>query len=113
VAAQALQDLRGRRTRTEAFLGIENERERRDRAYIVYLLVIATLGWGLASYDFNLLVVAMPTIAKSLGLSSTQVGLMAFVIYGAMMVISLAAGYSMDRWGRRRMWMLALVGAAV
>jgi MFS family permease len=75
--------------------------------------VIATIGWALASYDFNLLVVAIPTIAKSLKLSSTQVGLMAFVIYGAMMVISLGVGWAMDSWGRRRMWMLALVGAAV
>jgi MFS family permease len=102
-----------RRTRTEAFLGIASQRQRRDRNYIIYLLIIATLGWALASYDFNLLVVAIPTIAKSLHLSSTQVGLMAFVIYGAMMVISLGVGFAMDTWGRRRMWMLCLIGAAV
>src|SRR5690348_5893735 len=99
--SHAVETRRGAHPRLDAFLGIAKKEERRNRRYLIYLLVIATLGWALASYDFNLLVVAIPTIAKSLKLSPSQVGLMAFVIYAAMMVISLAVGWAMDTWGRR------------
>ena len=84
-----------------------------DRRYVLYLLVIAVAGWALASYDFNLLVVALPTISSSLHMSQTQVGLLAFIVYAAMFVLSLSVGYSMDRFGRKVMWQVALVGAAV
>lgn len=91
-------------------LGTDSEA---DRNYLVYLILIALAGWALASYDFNLLVSALPTIAASLHMSQTQVGLLAFLVYAAMLVISLAVGYSMDRFGRKVMWQVALVGAAV
>jgi hypothetical protein len=65
------------RSRLERFLGA---RRGDDARYLVYLIVIATLGWALASYDFNLLVVALPTIAKDLGMSQTQVGAVAFFV---------------------------------
>ena len=84
-----------------------------DRRYLLYLLVMAFAGWALASYDFNLLVVALPTISKDLGLSQTQVGLLAFLVYGAMMMLSLVVGYSMDKFGRKVMWQVALIGAAI
>ncbi|HWD24224.1 MAG TPA: MFS transporter [Acidimicrobiales bacterium] len=84
-----------------------------DRRYLVFLIVIATAGWALASYDFNLLVTALPTIKSSLHLSPTEVGLLAFLVYVAMLLISLLVGYGMDRFGRKPMWQLALVGAAV
>jgi MFS family permease len=84
-----------------------------DRRYVVYLVVIALAGWALASYDFNLLVLTLPDIAKSFGLSSTLVGLLGFIVYAAMFVITLAAGYGMDARGRKWMWMFALSAAAV
>lgn len=84
-----------------------------DRRYIVYLISIAVAGWALASYDFNLLVAALPAIAKSLSLSNAQVGLLAFIVYAAMLVISLLVGYSMDQFGRKVMWQVALIGAAI
>src|SRR6185437_13966888 len=87
--------------------------ESRDRRYLVYLIVIATAGWALASYDFNLLVTALPTITNDLKLSQTEVGLLAFLVYVAMLIISLAVGYCMDRFGRKIRWQVALVGAAV
>ena len=55
-----------------------------SRRYLVFLIVIATAGWALASYDFNLLVTALPTIQASLHLSQTEVGLLAFLVYAAM-----------------------------
>jgi hypothetical protein len=78
--------------RLDRFLGTSPEDDY-DRRYIVYLLVIAIAGWALVSYDFNLLVVALPTIAKDLRMSQTQVGLLGFLVYGAMLVLSLMVGY--------------------
>lgn len=98
------------RSRLDRFLGLEAGD---DRRYLIFLIVIATAGWALASYDFNLLVTALPTISKDLDLSQTEVGLLGFLVYAAMFVISLVVGYSMDRFGRKPMWQLALVGAAV
>ena len=69
-------------------------------------------GWTLASYDFNLLVVAFPDIAKDLHLTASFVGLLGFIIYAAMFGITLSAGYCMDRFGRKTMWMVCLLGAA-
>jgi MFS family permease len=102
----------GRRTRLDRFLGTKPEDDY-DRRYVLYLLIIAIAGWALASYDFNLLVVALPTISKDLGMSQTQVGLLAFLVYAAMLVLSLLVGYGMDRYGRKTMWQFALVGAAI
>jgi len=79
-----------------------------SRRYLVFLIVIATAGWALASYDFNLLVTALPTIQASLHLSQTEVGLLAFLVYAAMLLISLLVGYGMGRFGRKPMWQLAL-----
>jgi MFS family permease len=84
-----------------------------SRRYVVYLVLIALAGWALASYDFNLLVLALPDIAKSMHLSSTSVGLLAFIVYAAMFVITLAAGYGMDSRGRKWMWMFCLTSAAI
>lgn len=84
-----------------------------DRRYLIYLIVIATAGWALASYDFNLLVTSLPTVTADLKLTQTQVGLLAFLVYVAMLVISLVVGYCMDRFGRKVMWQVALVGAAI
>jgi hypothetical protein len=101
-------------SRLERLLGLDEPGSNDyDRRYLVYLIVIATAGWALASYDFNLLVTALPTIAKDLSLSQTQVGLLGFIVYGAMLAISLLVGAAMDRFGRKVMWQLTLVGAAV
>lgn len=97
----------GAGSRWDALLGTEPGD---DRAYIGYLLVIALAGWALASYDFDLLVTALPTIAADLNLSQTQVGLLGFFVYAAMLVISLVVGYCMDRFGRKAMWRVALIG---
>jgi hypothetical protein len=67
------------------------------RRYPIYLIVIATAGWALASYDFNLLL-TLPVITTELKLS--QVRLLAFFVYIAMLIISLTVGYSMNRFGR-------------
>ncbi len=84
-----------------------------ERHYVTYLVCIALAGWALASYDFNLLVLTLPDISRELHLSPTLVGLLGFVIYAAMFIITFMAGWGMDQLGRKWMWMFCLTGAAV
>ena len=81
--------------------------------YLVYLIVVALAGWALASYDVNLLVLALPDIAASLHISQTGIGVLGFFVYAAQFCITIFAGYGMDRFGRRRVWMICLAGTAI
>jgi len=81
--------------------------------YVVYLIIVALSGWGLASYDLNLLVLLLPQIAKSLSLTESQVGLLGVFVFLAQFIITLFAGYAMDQFGRRRVWMICLSLAAI
>jgi MFS family permease len=92
-------------------LGLEGDEQ--DRRYLRYLILVALAGWALAAYDFNLLVFALPTVSQQLHLSVTQTGLLVFIVYAALFVITLFVGYGMDVKGRRWMWMFSLCGAAV
>jgi MFS family permease len=89
------------------------DRARNDRRYTIYLIVIALAGLTLASYDYNLLVLAIPDIARELDLSATLVGSLIFFIAAAQVVVTLVVGYTLDIVGRRRMWMLCLCAAAL
>ncbi|MBV8526627.1 MAG: MFS transporter [Acetobacteraceae bacterium] len=84
-----------------------------DRYYTVYLIIIATAGWALASYDFNLLVLTLPDIATALQLSASMVGFLGFIIYAAMFAVTFFVGFGMDTLGRKWMWMFCLTGSAV
>jgi MFS family permease len=84
-----------------------------DRRYTVYLIGIALAGLTLASYDYNLLVLAIPDIARELDLSASLVGSLIFFIAAAQLVVTLVVGYALDIVGRRRMWMLCLCAAAL
>jgi len=94
-----------------ADLGLESGGK--ERRYVLYLIAVALAGWALAAYDFNLLVFALPTISQELRLSGTQTGLLVFIVYAALFVITLFVGYGMDVKGRRWMWMFSLCGAAI
>jgi MFS family permease len=85
----------------------------RPRNYLRYLILIALAGWSLASYDVNLLVLALPAITTSLHISEAGLGVLGFCVYGAQFLITLWAGYAMDRLGRRRIWMYCLTGTAI
>ena len=54
-----------------------------------------------------------PDIAKSLHLAPGAIGLLGFIIYAAMFIITFLAGYGMDQFGRKWMWMFCLTAAAV
>jgi MFS family permease len=84
-----------------------------EERYTLYLVIVALAGWALASYDVNLLVLALPDIAKGLHISETGVGILGFFVYAAQFCITIFAGYGMDRFGRRRIWMICLAGTAI
>lgn len=84
-----------------------------DKRYVVYLIIVAVAGWGLASYDSNLLVLTLPDIQNDLKLSDTLVGLLGFIVFAAEFVIALFIGYGMDQRGRKWMWMFCLLMAAL
>jgi MFS family permease len=84
-----------------------------NHRYTVYLVGIALAGLALASYDYNLLVLAIPDIAQGLDLSAALVGSLIFFIAAAQLVVTLVVGYALDIVGRRRMWMLCLCAAAL
>jgi MFS family permease len=86
---------------------------RRGNKYLILLVLLALGGQLMASYDFNLLVLTLPDIAKSLKLSATAVGSVGFFIYGGEFIVTLLAGYGMDRLGRKRVWQYNLLGTAV
>src|SRR5579875_3696522 len=88
-------------------------RTRPSRRYLVALIGLALAGWALASYDFNLLVLALPDISRDLRLSATMVGLLGFIVYVAQFVLALLVGMGMDRYGRKRLWQWVLVTTAV
>lgn len=81
--------------------------------YLIYLLIVATGGWAMSAYDFNLQVMSLNDIAKGLHLSSTQVGLFGFFVDFVELVFSLSFGRFMDRQSRRLAWITALSGATV
>lgn len=84
-----------------------------DRHYLPWLIGLALAGWALASYDFNLLVLTIPNISKTLHLSAGRVGSLVFFVYAAEFVMALLAGRVMDAWGRKGVWQYTLVGAAI
>ena len=81
--------------------------------YTLYLVLVALAGWALASYDVNLLVLALPDVARGLHISETGIGVLGFFVYAAQFCITIFAGYGMDRFGRRRVWMFCLTGTAI
>lgn len=87
--------------------------ESTDRRYIAYLIVIALLGWSMASYDSNLLTLTMPAIAEDLHLSASALGALEFIVFGGQVVVALFVGWGMDRIGRKNMWMICLAIAGV
>nr|WP_240155581.1 MFS transporter [Pantoea multigeneris] len=84
-----------------------------ERFYTIYLIIIACIGWSLASYDVNLLVLALPDIARELRINEQMLGILGTFVYGAQFIITLLVGYSMDRVGRKLLWMVCLCGTAL
>ncbi len=79
---------------------------------IAAVIIMALIGWMLASYDFNLVVVSLPAISSQLNISALYIGFLFFGIYAGMWAASTFAGIATDRWGRKNLWMIILAIAA-
>lgn len=86
---------------------------RDSKRYLIYLIAVALFGWALASFDFNIYVLTIADIAKTLKMPATEVGLVGFFIYAGEFIGSLFFGMMMDHKGRRFAWLAALAGATV
>lgn len=86
---------------------------RDSRKYLIYLIAVALFGWALASFDFNIYVLTISDIAKTLKLPPTEVGFVGFFIYAGEFIGSLFFGMMMDKKGRRFAWLAALAGATI
>ncbi|WP_052130746.1 MFS transporter [Erwinia typographi] len=94
-------------------LTLNNQKSGLEKYYTVYLIVIACVGWSLASYDVNLLVLALPEMSKEFAISEQMLGVLGFFVYGSQFFITLLVGYSMDKVGRKALWMICLCGTAL
>ncbi|MGH3486416.1 MAG: MFS transporter [Actinopolymorphaceae bacterium] len=70
-------------------------------------------GWGLDSYDFQVLPLALAAIAATLGLSTGQAGLLATVTLVVSALGGALAGVLADRIGRTRMLLITVATYAV
>jgi MFS family permease len=87
--------------------------EESDRRYTIYLIVVALLGWSLASFDSNLLTLTLPAIADDFHVSAGVLGILGFIVFGAEFIFALFVGWGMDRKGRKWMWMFCLTMAGI
>ena len=81
--------------------------------YKVYLIVIAMLGWGMASMNFNILTATLPAIRASLHFTVAQAGLLTSIIYAGMLIVSLFFGPIIDKLGRKLAFQVTLLVSAV
>ncbi len=87
--------------------------EERNMRYVAVLVIVATLGCGLAAYGTHLMTVSLPTIARALHMSSSTTGLVQDIIYVAEFLACLVVGRVMDTQGRKRAWLAFLFATAV
>jgi MFS family permease len=84
-----------------------------SRKYTIYLVIVALLGWALASYDTNLFNLTIADITAELKISASALGVMGMLVYAAEFVIALWMGRIMDSRGRRSAWMICLICAGI
>ena len=86
---------------------------KKSRFYKAYLIVIAMLGWSMASLNFNILTSTLPAIRSSLHFSVAQSGILTTIIYAGMLFVSLLFGPLIDRYGRKLTFQLTLLVSAI
>ncbi len=78
-----------------------------------FMLVMIYFGWGLINTDSNLILVLETPIMAALGLTPTEFGYIVSVGFAASFVVSLFLGPLGDRFGRRFVLQLTLLGTGV
>lgn len=80
--------------------------------YIAFLVAVIYLGWGLLNMDSNLILILSNPILKSLNLTLQQYSYIVSAGFAASFVMSLFLGPLGDRFGRKFILQLTLLGTA-
>jgi MFS family permease len=81
--------------------------------YLIFLTIIALLGWTMASYDFNIFTLTLPLVSKALHFTLAEAGAVAGFIYLGQFIAVLIFGPLMDRVGRKIMFQITLLISAI
>ena len=79
----------------------------RNRSYALAVLLLLTAANGVVAFDRLLVAYLSPFIVADLGISNTQLGLLAAALSGAVALTSVLGGRLADRTGRRKMILIA------
>ena len=79
----------------------------RPRSYALAVLLLLTAANGVVAFDRLLVAYLSPFIVADLGISNTQLGLLAAALSGAVALTSVLGGRLADRTGRRKMILIA------
>lgn len=91
---------------------LEDTAKDQSGGYLIFLLVVIYLGWGLINTDSNLILILSNPILTALHLSLQQFSYIVSAGFAASFVLSLFLGPLGDKFGRRFVLQLTLVGTA-
>jgi len=83
-----------------------------SKKYIAFVALMAYLGWGLVNTDGNLVLVLSSLITKSLHMSIQEYSYVVSAGFAASFVVSLLIGPLVDRFGRKLIYQVTLLGVA-
>lgn len=84
----------------------ENKKRPNSSKYQIGLLILLTLANGVVAFDRLLVSFLSPYIVESLGLSDTQLALLASALSCSIAFSAFFGGRLADRWGRRKMMLI-------
>lgn len=83
-----------------------------SKRYLAFVAIIAYLGWGLVNTDGNLVLVLSSLITKSLNMSIQEYSYVVSAGFIASFILSLFIGPLVDRFGRKLIFQITLLGTA-
>ncbi|MEM0374393.1 MAG: MFS transporter [Sulfolobaceae archaeon] len=83
-----------------------------SKRYLAFVALMAYLGWGLVNTDGNLVLVLSSLITNSLNISIQEYSYVVSAGFAASFVLSLFMGPLIDRFGRKLIFQITLLGTA-
>lgn len=84
-----------------------------SRKYLAFLAIVIFFGWALVNFDANLVILLSTPILSALHLSVQQYSYILSAGFGASFVVSLLLGPLGDKYGRRLLLQISLLGVAI
>lgn len=79
----------------------------RSNSYLIFLTLILSLNFGILFFDRNAINFLMPFVARDLGLTFTQIGLLASALSLTWALAGMVVGRWSDRAGRKKIFIVA------